>query len=232
MDYSDLTTSGRKFEALLFDMDGLLLDTEREFMEALVEIGVPLGFSRAELEAFFKTLVGTSAAVTGAKLAEFLPNDVDATAFEKKWRNANAARRSGPVPLRPHVADVLSSLAGAGYRMAVVTSTKRAPALEHLKHAGLLDYFELIVGGDEVSANKPDPMPYMQAAATLGVDPRRCAAFEDSDLGTRAAITAGCVTTQIPDLRPPLPLPELGQHTARDLLGAVQNLQLLSVPTF
>ena len=161
MDYSDLTTSGRKFEALLFDMDGLLLDTEREFMEALVEIGVPLGFIRAELEAFFKTLVGTSAAVTGAMLAEFLPDDVDPVAFETKWRKANAARRSGVVPLRPHVADVLSSLAGAGYRMAVVTSTKRAPALEHLKHTGLLGYFELIVGGDEVSANKPDPMPYL-----------------------------------------------------------------------
>ena len=111
--------------------------------------------------------------------------------------------------------------------MAVVTSTNRAPALAHLEHAGLLDYFELVVGGDEVSANKPDPAPYLQAAAALGVDPTQCAAFEDSDLGTQAAVSAGCLTTQIPDLRPPVPLPALGQKVAANLVEAMQNLGLL-----
>lgn len=209
-------------------MDGLLLDSEREFMEALVKIGQPIGFSRAELEAFFKTLVGTSVEVTGARLAEFLANEVDAGEFEHQWRNANAMCRSAAIPLRPTVRDVLPRLAQAGYRMAVVTSTKRAPALKHLKHAGLLGYFELVVGGDEVSANKPDPAPYLQAARGLGVDVSRCAAFEDSDLGTRAAVSAGCTTTQIPDLRPPVPLPQIGQHVASTLRRAVENLGLIA----
>ena len=208
-------------------MDGLLLDSEREFMAALVEIGQPLGFSQAALETFFRTVVGTSVAVTNARLAEFLPSDVDSTQFEKQWRAANAARRIGAVPLRPTVGAVLPALAHAGFRMAVVTSTKRAPALEHLQQTGLLRYFELIVGGDEVAANKPDPAPYLQAAAQLGVDPTRCAAFEDSDLGTRAATSAGCVTTQIPDLRPPVPLPRLGQQVAETLSDGVVNLGIL-----
>ncbi|MCF2903687.1 HAD family phosphatase [Octadecabacter sp. CECT 8868] len=216
------------FAALLFDMDGLLLDSEREFMGALVEIGTPLGFEAEALEAFFLTLVGTSAAQTSLRLAEFLPASVDAVAFEKQWRLANAARRVGPVPLRPHVGQVLPALARAGHRMAVVTSTKRAPALEHLKHAGLLSYFELVVAGDEVSANKPDPAPYVHAAEALGVDPRNCAAFEDSDTGTHAAVAAGCVTTQIPDLRPAgLPLPDLGQHIAQDMVVALQQIRVL-----
>ena len=215
------------FDALLFDMDGLLLDSEREFMGALVEVGVPLGFNAETLESFFRTLVGTSAAVTGERLAEFLPDGVDATAFERQWRDANAARRRGVVPLRPTVDAVVPALAAAGYRMAVVTSTKRAPALDHLEQVGLLQYFEIVVGGDEVHANKPDPAPYLQAASVLGVAPERCAAFEDSDLGTQAAVRAGCVTSQIPDLRPPVPLPELGQHIAPDLKAAIDNLMLL-----
>ncbi len=222
-----LITLAKSYDALLFDMDGLLLDSERAFMEALVQIGEPIGVSREELEAFFCTLVGTSAQVTGARLAEFLPASVDAVAFERSWRQANADRRSGAIPLRPKVAEVLPALAEAGHKMAVVTSTKRAPALEHLEHAGLLGYFQLVVAGDEVSANKPDPAPYLQAARMLEVDPTRCAAFEDSDLGTMAAIGAGCTTTQIPDLRPPVPLPDLGQCVAPDLCAAMTGLGLL-----
>lgn len=209
-------------------MDGLLLDSEREFMESLVEVGIPIGFTRVELEAFFKTLVGTSAAVTGAKLASFLPQGINAAEFEMQWREANASRRKGKIPLRPEVKNVLPALTRAGYRMAVVTSTKRAPALEHLEQTDLLAHFELVVGGDEVAANKPDPAPYLQAALRLQVDITRCAAFEDSDLGTLAAVEAGCVTTQIPDLRPPAPLPNLGQHIAPDLRAAVENLGLLN----
>lgn len=224
-----LITLANTFAALLFDMDGLLLDSERQFMGALVKIGTPLGFDAEALEAFFHTLVGTSSAQTSVRLAEFLPSSVDAVAFEKQWRKANTACRVGSVPLRPRVGQVLPALARAGHRMAVVTSTKRAPALEHLEHAGLLSYFELVVAGDEVSANKPDPAPYLHAAKALGVDPRECVAFEDSDTGTRAAVAAGCVTTQIPDLRPiGVPLPELGQQIATDIHAAAHRLGLLN----
>lgn len=205
-------------------MDGLLLDTERLFMEALVTVSRPLGLDEGEVRAFFLTLVGTSVQKTTQRLAEFLPDGVDVAAFDQTWRAANAAQRQGPVPLRPTVGQVIPALAASGHRMAVVTSTKRAPALDHLRSAGLLDHFEIIVGGDEVSANKPDPAPYLQAARALGVDPTRCAAFEDSDLGTQAAVAAGCVTTQIPDLRPDVPMPALGQRRATDLRGAVTAL--------
>ncbi len=205
-------------------MDGLLLDTERLFMEALVTVSRPFGMEQTRVRAFFLTLVGTSVQKTTERLADFLPDGVDVATFDQTWRAANAAQRQGPVPLRPYVGHVIPALAAAGQRMAVVTSTKRAPALDHLRSAGLLDYFEIIVGGDEVPANKPDPAPYLQAARTLGVDPTRCAAFEDSDLGTQAAVAAGCVTTQIPDLRPDVPLPRLGQRVAPNLADAVTAL--------
>ena len=210
-------------------MDGLLLDTERLFMEALVRVAKPFGYGDDAVRAFFLTLIGTSAEKTTAALADFVPAGMDVAAFDRTWREENRRGRAGPVPLRPGVADVLPALSKAGHRMAVVTSTKRAPALEHLDHAGLLDHFEAVVAGDDVAANKPNPEPYLTAAQALEVDPTRCAAFEDSDTGTKAAVAAGCVTTQIPDLRPDVPLPALGQRIAPDLQTAVQELGLLRV---
>lgn len=208
-------------------MDGLLLDTEREFMESLVDLAVPMGFEEGAVRTFFAGLVGQSVAMTSAALRAFLPAHVDPVAFEADWRARNAERRAASVPLRPHVGRVVPALAQAGHRMAVVTSTKRAPALDHLERAGLLRHFEIVIGGDEVAANKPDPEPYLHAARTLGVDPAHCAAFEDSDLGTTAAVAAGCHTTQIPDLRPDVPLPDLGQRLAPDLGAALHQLGLL-----
>ncbi len=208
-------------------MDGLLLDTERLFMEALVRVSRPFGYGDDAVRAFFLTLIGTSAERTTAALADFVPADVDVAEFDRVWREENRRGREGAAPLRPFVADVLPALSKAGHRMAVVTSTKRAPALEHLAHAGLLGHFECVVAGDDVTANKPDPAPYLQAAVTLGVSPQRCAAFEDSDTGTQAAIAAGCITTQIPDLRPDIPLMDLGQKVAPDLATAMCALGVL-----
>lgn len=215
------------FDALLFDMDGLLLDTERLFMETLVSLTGPLGLAEELTRRFFLGLIGTSAAHTTARMAEFLPDHVDPAAFDAEWRAANRARRADRLPLRPGAAEMIPHLHTAGHRMAIVTSTKRAPALDHLARADLLSYFEIVVAGDDVPANKPDPAPYLQAAARLGVDPRRCAAFEDSDTGTRAAVAAGCLTTQIPDLRPDVPLPRLGQRIAPDLTRALYDLGLV-----
>lgn len=209
-------------------MDGLLLDTERLFMDALITVAKPFDMEDDAVRAFFVSLVGSSADKTMAALSGFLPAGIDPVQFDRDWRAANARQRAGPVPLRPHVGTIVPRLAAAGHRMAVVTSTKRAPAEDHLHSAGLLAYFECIVAGDEVPHTKPHPAPYVQAAAMLGVDPTRCAAFEDSDTGTQAAVAAGCVTTQIPDLRPDQPLPRLGQAVAADLSQAMQALGLLA----
>lgn len=227
---NDLITLDKP-DALLFDMDGLLLDTERLFMESLIALLVPRGFSAHEVQAFFLTLVGTSSAHTTRALQEFVGPGHDIGELDREWRDLHRAKMSDGVPFRPHVKEVLPQLRAAGFRIAVVTSTSRAGALHHLEKAQILDLFDLIIGGDEVSRNKPDPMPYLMAAERLGVDPRRCAAFEDSDLGTMAAVRAGCITTQIPDLRPlNTPLPDLGQAVAPDLRAAVMQLGLLPEP--
>ncbi|MEL7165513.1 MAG: HAD family phosphatase [Pseudomonadota bacterium] len=210
--------------AYLFDMDGLLLDTERLFFEAGLPLLQDIGMQATEAESFFLSMVGSSGAESRARLAEIA--GPRAAMLEVEWRKAHKERiaRDG-IPLRPTVQETVLQLAGQGVRMAVVTSSHRVNALHHLEIAGLAHHFELVVAGDEVPANKPDPAPYLQAATALGVDPRACAAFEDSDPGIASATRAGCIAFQIPDMRPKnVPLPMLGQRTATNLAEAVAAL--------
>ena len=209
-------------DAFLFDMDGLLLDSERIYCAVARDLLVPMGHAADAVEAFFLTLVGVSGPEAVNRLRMFLRSDQDVEAFNTAWHAVVARRLHDGVPLRPTVRDSLSDLTEQGARMAVVTSTNGEAARRHLKKAGIAPHFELVLGGDEVSARKPAPAPYLEAAAALGLDPTRCAAFEDSDHGTTAAVHAGCMVVQIPAGRPPdRPLPRLGQQVAGDLRTAI-----------
>ena len=209
-------------------MDGLVFDTERAFMSALHEVAAPLGITQSETEAFFLSIVGTSAEKTGRAIRGFLPTHVDATEFEADWRKTCRERLDQGIPMRPHADIVLRRLRADGHKMALVSSSRRAAIDHHLDMTGMHVLFDAIVSGDDVTSHKPDPMPYLLAASQLGVDPTRCAAFEDSDLGIAAAVAAGCIATQIPDLRPVgKPLPDLGQHVATDLRDAMERLGLM-----
>ena len=214
--------------AFLFDMDGLLLDSERVYRDVAVALMRPMGFDPVQAEAHFMTLVGNSGAEGLRRITTFAGSQESALTFNDAMHAGVQAALEAHVPLRPMVREALAALAVQGARMAVVTSTHGANARRHLAHSGLLDYFEFVVAGDEVRANKPDPAPYLQAADLLGMDPRHCAAFEDSDPGTTSAVTAGCQTTQIPDLRPVgQALPDLGQRIAPNLWEALEGLGVL-----
>lgn len=214
--------------ALFFDMDGLLLDTEKAGMIAFTQITRPFEIAIEEAEAFYASLVGTSSAATQARVAEFIPG-VDVEVFVENWHAALNRLMADAVPVKPTVREMLAAASGQGHRMAVVTSTRSDRARRHLERAGLLPHFETLVGGDDVDANKPDPAPYLETARRLGVLPADTVAFEDSDHGVASAVAAGCVAVQVPDVRPSdRPLPKLGQHVAPDLAHAMRILGLMS----
>ena len=214
--------------AFMFDMDGLLLDTERVIMETFLDILAPFDVQTDTATEFFLELVGSSNTETRRQLLTFLPDNLPYDVFEKEWHRNYSARMAQNVPVKPYVAEILKTLSGQGHRLAVVTSTKGNQARHHLTGAGLISYFEKVIGGDEVSANKPDPAPYLEMAQALGVSASDCFAFEDSDRGITAAVRAGCRAVQIPDLRPAhKPLPDLGQHVAADFRQAMRDLQVL-----
>lgn len=214
---------------LLFDMDGLLLDTERVAMRAFCDLAVPAGLGLEVAEAAFLALIGSSRQQTQARLHEVLPLGTDIADFEQRWTaHFYALKSDNGIPFLPFAREVVVALAEAGHPMAIVTSTHGKAARKHLEDVGLAPFFSHLIAGDEVTDNKPHPAPYLAGAAALGVAPVTCFAFEDSDTGTTSAHRAGCRVVQIPDLRPPgKALPDLGQMVARDLNEAVQMTGLL-----
>ncbi|MCG7492665.1 HAD family phosphatase [Thalassobius sp. Cn5-15] len=217
-------------DAYLFDMDGLLLDTERLGMACFVDVMTTLGVAAHVSEPFGLTMIGTAAPEGRRLLAGFLPADITVAEVEDRWTAAFDLATQAGVPVKPGVADLLSDLAGQGARMAVVTSTSGDRARHHLERADLLRHMDFVIGGYEVPTPKPDPAPYLMAADRLAVDPTRAAAFEDSDRGIAAAVAAGCHAVQVPDLRPAgKPLPALGQMVATTLAEAVAQAQASAV---
>lgn len=222
-------TSFQQPSAFLFDMDGLLLDTERLFKVPFMELSRREGIEDAKAEAFYLDQIGTSTKHTSRELEAFLPSHLSAAAFEAEWWQKYEELVAIGVPLRPYVVEVLEAVRKSGAPAAVVTSTHGHSARSKLGKAGILDFFEFVKGGDEVAATKPNPEPYLEAAAIFGVSASACAAFEDSDSGTTSAVRAGCHTFQVPDLRPAgKPLPDLGQTVVDNLRVAGEKIGLLN----
>lgn len=183
--------------AVLFDMDGTLVDSEKIWDVSLERLADHLG---GELTpALRASLVGSSLGGTIATLhrAFELPPDADHAASAEYLVEETAAMFRQQIVWQPGAQELLAELAAAGVPMALVTSTVRR--LTDLVLDGMgRHWFAATVCGDEVEHPKPAPDPYRRAADLLGVDPVHCAAIEDSDTGTTSALAAGCATLTVP----------------------------------
>ncbi|TJZ86217.1 HAD family hydrolase [Paracoccus hibiscisoli] len=215
----------RRFDAVIFDLDGTLLATEQMTIEtgeaALARMGRPAP------EGLLASLVGIDEPTSRGMLREQLGADFDFAHLDRLWAEALIERRDRDgIPLRPHVGTLLDALRAAGLPFAIATSSTADQAREKLAAAGLTDSFDIVITRSDVPSPKPAPDVYLLAADRLGIDPARCLAFEDSDVGALAARAAGMTVVQVPDM---VPLSgDYADYLATDLIAGARGIGLLA----
>lgn len=212
-------------EALIFDMDGLLFDSERVVQRSWNIAGDELGFGRVG-ENIYNTL-GMNLKSRTAYFKSVYGSDFPMDRFADRTREIyyNIAREEG-VPLKPGVKAILEYGRQHGYKMGVATSSRRAHAAKTLKESGIYDYFETCVSGDMVEHAKPDPEIYETACRQLGVQPRNAMALEDAPNGIYSAARAGMYAVMIPDLvEPDDSMRKITYRICRDLYGVIDLLE-------
>lgn len=187
--------------AVIFDMDGVLLDTERLYKQAAYVTADAMGYEMTE-EIHLRT-VGVPGDAAASIVQEGLGATFDYADFDRRWRAWMHEELSRHVPVKPGVFELIEVLKSRPTPFAIATSTQRVPAERHLTDAGLRGHFAHVVTRDDVTHGKPHPEPYLVAAARLGVDPAHCLAVEDSHNGVRSAHAAGMQVIMVPDLLAP-----------------------------
>lgn len=184
----------------IFDMDGLLFDTERLYQENWIVVAKEFG--QQPHPDFPKAICGTSGIHAQEVVYNHYPT-VDAAAFIQSCIDKVNRILQNSIPEKPGIHEILSYLHEKGVRIAVASSSVK-PMVEHnLKLAGISQYFDVVVSGQEVMYGKPEPDIFLLAAKKLGLSSMDCYVFEDGINGVRAGIAAGCATIMIPDLTQP-----------------------------
>jgi len=206
----------RPVKAVVFDMDGLLVDTEQVVYEAMIAAAQASG--REMSFELFKRLVGLPGHASDGIVLEHFGADFDLAAWRvgvgRHFREIAAAG----VALKAGVIELLDALDARGLPRAVATSSTREAVDHSLGQHGLVERFGPIISRELQAHHKPHPDPFLKAAAALGVAAADCLALEDSHNGVRAAAAAGMMTVMVPDLLDPTEeMRGLAVHIAHDL---------------
>ncbi|MBR6172036.1 MAG: HAD family phosphatase [Eubacterium sp.] len=192
-----------KTEAVIFDMDGVIFDSERIYLECCIAVGKK--YAMNNVEEVCHRCIGTNSAMTRQILLDSCGEDFPVEEFTRDtsglfWERYHA---EGQLPVKTGTEELLQYLTEKGIPAAIASSTKTEVVRRQLKDAGLLDYFSRVVGGDQVTRSKPEPDIFLKAAEVMQTAPENCLVIEDSYNGIRAAAAAGMTSIMVPDLLEP-----------------------------
>ncbi len=189
-------------KAVVFDMDGVLFDTEIVCMKAWMAVAERRGLSG--MEEIFNQVIGLNANDSRLIVLKAYGEDFDYPGFRQEAAEffQKDIRENG-LPVKPGVPEILEWLKGSGYKVGLASSTRSESVLSHLKQAEMEDYFSVVVTGDMIEHSKPRPDIYLLACSRLGVEPEQAYAIEDSPNGVRSAHAAGMWTIMVPDMIAP-----------------------------
>ena len=208
-------------EAVVFDMDGLMLDSERAINDCMARASSELGHDLPE--SLWLQMIGGGDGLCRRLLAERIGDDATLILLARTEALYEVVADAG-IDHRPGIVDLLDWLVARGIPRAVATSTRRPLAIRKLAAAGLLPYFDAVCTSSDVAAPKPAPDVYLLAASKLGVEPARCLVLEDSPTGVRAALAAGMTPVQVPDMLEPDAAARALGHRIVGSLGDAQRL--------
>lgn len=204
-------------KAVIFDMDGVLIDTEKYLVKYWVQAGREFGFDmKREHGLMIRSLAGKYA---GPLLKEIFGDNFDYPAVRQRRKELMAKQLSQTgIEKKPFVDEVLEKLRAMGIKTAVATATDMERAGKYLREIGIFDKFDRIICADMVENGKPQPDIYLYACDQLGEEPSECVAVEDSPNGVLSAYRAGLHTIMVPDLTQP------DEDTAGRICAKAENL--------
>ncbi|MDA1208556.1 MAG: HAD family phosphatase [bacterium] len=217
--------TNKKIEAVILDMDGLMIDSEVIFLEALKKSSATFGH---DMESdFFLCCIGRTDADTKKMIQEEFGSDFPVENMYMKTKEIfNQMRRAGQIKKKKGLMALVHFLQSNNIPRAIASSSEKNVIADNLKLQGLEDAFLHFVGGDQVLRGKPDPEIYLAAASLIDFEPSSCVVLEDSEPGIRAANAAGMTTILIPDIvKPSDEIQQIANIVLPSLIEATSHLK-------
>ncbi|WP_411288902.1 HAD family hydrolase [Phenylobacterium sp.] len=184
--------------AVVFDMDGLLCDTEVVYRDAMHAVAAERGHDFPL--ALFQSMIGLPGPMSDRQMLNHFGEDYPVADFNEQVRVRVDAACDAGIVLKAGVTELLDHLEAADLPRAIATSSSHRAVQAHLGQSGVLPRFHEVIARGDYARGKPNPDPFLKAAERLGVAPAHCLALEDSHNGVRAASAAGMMTVMVPDL--------------------------------